>query len=93
MSKAEPRQVARWQCPFCYWTRADRGVVTDHLTRCWRNPENRACLSCGHFDRGYCCRGASDECGCGGLPAWKCSAGLDITTGMARTDCERWSGG
>lgn len=88
----EPKAIRVWRfvCPGCKRSASRREVIADHLTRCWKNPDNRACPTCAHFDRGRCCRGASDECGCGGQDTWACAAGVPLSTGSPVVGCELW---
>jgi DNA-binding CsgD family transcriptional regulator len=51
--------VKRWRCPHCIYSKASKNVVEKHIDRCWRNPANRACKTCVHFERA-----GGEECDC-----------------------------
>jgi hypothetical protein len=46
MTEPIARKVTRWVCPFCSRGRAKRAATLEHMTRCYRNPAARACLTC-----------------------------------------------
>jgi len=50
--------VTRYRCPFCTRSRSRKAATVEHISRCWHNPEVRACLTCDHYDAG------GDACGC-----------------------------
>lgn len=44
--------TTRYRCPWCRrFSRSRKAAVADHMTRCWRNPAVRACVTCAHFSR------------------------------------------
>lgn len=43
----------RYRCPHCGRSRAAKAATVAHMARCWRDPNNRACLTCKHFDRDF----------------------------------------
>jgi hypothetical protein len=44
-----PLAVTRHQCPYCRrFTRASLATVEDHMTRCWKNPGLKCCVTCVH---------------------------------------------
>lgn len=64
---AEPQKViaTRWKCPFCNRrSNSKKPPMQKHVDRCWRNPANRACLGCRHFENGdgYCAIGGPFPC-------------------------------
>lgn len=59
--------VRRWACPWCGRTRARRRDAANHAETCARNPANRACSTCRHFERTPCCAYNNADCGCKGL--------------------------
>jgi hypothetical protein len=42
-------QVTRFACPFCSRSRAKQGATAEHILRCWKNPANRTCKTCVHY--------------------------------------------
>jgi len=43
------REVAAFQCQSCEFTRTQPSLVRRHERRCWRDPGNHACYTCGLF--------------------------------------------
>lgn len=74
-------QVTRYQCPFCTRARAKKAATEQHIARCWRNPEARACKTCINYEPAE--EGPYPE-----HPGWpeSCGAGRNITGGI-RSDC------
>lgn len=85
-----PIRVTRWVCAGIGCTRSysKRATTEAHMETCWRVPENRACLTCAHFDPGICCSGF--ECGCRGERNETCRAGVPIEDHLLRSDCPMW---
>ena len=48
-----PRQVKAYGCEFKCGQKVvlSKASMVDHESRCFRNPKNRACASCKHFER------------------------------------------
>lgn len=77
--------VRRFACPFCRnFSRSKRPPVADHMTRCWRNPAVRACLTCAHFQREL----PEPEVGLSGFE-W-CDA-QDVELDGIRDHCPLWA--
>lgn len=83
-----PVEVKAWTCKWkCgrkstthYWD------IERHEKWCYRNPANRACVICAHFQK----RTEDDGAGCGkGIDLY--DAATDRTT--LRHDCEQWDAG
>ena len=78
------RRVTRYLCPYCsrgHWSKA-RAV--EHIARCWRNPEVRACKTCPLYEPWS--EGPYREHP--GFPEG-CGAGHDLTAGL-RSGCADW---
>lgn len=90
MSEPKVIQATRYVCTGCHRSWARRASAKAHMERCWRIPENRACLTCAHFDSGRCCDTASAECGCRGETDWTCAVGGPISDGLAVLHCPLW---
>ena len=82
--------VKRYQCPHCRRNHASRVRATNHMTRCWFNPDARGCKTCINF------RAESDACGCEPGCNWgnsgqsipeHCAAGVDLTGRPACAQC------
>ena len=44
-----PFRVLRYRCPTCPRTASSKARMTDHIGRCWTNPDARGCKTCRHF--------------------------------------------
>lgn len=86
-------RVTRYACPHCSRSRAKRQATIEHIGRCWKNPANRTCKTCIHFDPG------GDACGCEPGCNWgssgpempSCAAGRDLPDDYAPvTNCPKW---
>ena len=91
----EPVTVRRWRCPFCRRSRSSKKLTAEHITRCWKNPLNRACKSCANY-RYYPGAGVPDPC-IPGRPCnceqdeMTCEAGIEIEpANFPVTDCPLW---
>lgn len=88
---AEPiaKTVTRYGCPFCRRTRSSKKATSEHIARCWRNPEVRACLTCENFDEGSDGCLGDPRCNCASGPS--CFLGLPLTPEVPiRSNCEKW---
>lgn len=45
-----PFTVTRYRCPTCPRTGSSKARITEHIGRCWTNPEARGCKTCKHFE-------------------------------------------
>ncbi|WP_435109806.1 hypothetical protein [Nocardiopsis synnemataformans] len=89
-SRAVPIVVKRWRCPCCTYSRSRQEVVEAHIDVCWKNPGNRACRTCAHFqpadsercDCTYSCPGVS----------WPdtCRVGRELPDGRPVLHCPGW---
>lgn len=86
-------KATRYRCPFCPRTGSSKARVTEHMSRCWTNPEARGCKTCEHFRDGY------DACGCEPGCNWgnsgepipeSCAAGVDLTGRPQCVACKGW---
>ncbi len=77
----EPKAVVtkRWICPGCDFESKKKYVLTEHLKKCWRNPENKACDTCEHYNIKWR----------GGKNLSTCDVGLKIY-GRPNANCRRW---
>lgn len=41
--------VTRFRCPFCPGSRSKKSATAEHILRCWKNPANRSCKTCVHY--------------------------------------------
>ena len=92
MSEPIPKQVTRWSCPHCHRSWSKRRSASDHIERCWFNPDNRSCKTCINYQPAYhgdgWTEGSSDE---------KCVKGVEFVPHEYREDivmlslhCEKW---
>lgn len=84
--------VVRYRCPFCSRSRSKQQATVEHIDRCWSNPDNRACRTCGNYgDDWNPPRDVQSGCGCqdGGGPT--CDAGVKLPAdGSMVTGCPKW---
>jgi hypothetical protein len=73
MSQVETFMVRRWRCPHCRRTRSSVARIKEHISQCWRNPDNRTCMTC----RFYVPDSSEPEVGWHS-PA-RCEKGVDFT--------------
>jgi hypothetical protein len=50
MAEPIPFRVLRYRCPHCPRTGSSKARITEHIGRCWLNPEVRGCKTCKHFE-------------------------------------------
>lgn len=50
MTQPIPFTVTRYRCPTCPRTGSSRARITEHIGRCWTNPDARGCKTCKHFE-------------------------------------------
>lgn len=88
-----PVMVKRYQCPHCALRRANRTAAVEHIGRCWKNPDNRTCLTCANYesvpDGEPCFPGRYCNCNEG---YQRCRADVDLPVGpeFPVTDCALW---
>jgi hypothetical protein len=87
--------VTRHRCPFCPRSWSKRPAAVAHIGRCWKNPANRSCKTCVHFQEE---RVSSDQCipgrdcGCNSWPeACTHQGGPEELAGPV-TGCSLWQG-
>jgi hypothetical protein len=90
MPEPIPFTVTRHRCPFCPRTGSSKARATDHIARCWSNPETRGCKTCAHFEKyaggPTCFPGRPCDCNDG---YEQCAVGISLT---GRPACERCGG-
>lgn len=86
-----PFTVTRFRCPVpqCGRTGSSKARITDHIARCWLNPEARACKTCVHY------RTETSEPSVGYFSEEFCAAGLpfpDDPVGRPTlaVNCPKW---
>lgn len=88
--------ATRWLCPFCHRGRSSKAATTDHIERCWKNPENRTCKSCAnyaYYPGGETCF-PGRPCNCNDAER-SCRADVDLppvgqAVGFPVVDCPLW---
>ncbi|MFE7547076.1 hypothetical protein [Streptomyces gardneri] len=84
-------QVTRYQCPHCRTTRSKKTTAIAHIGCCWKNPANRTCKTCEHYepagDGTHCF--PERPCGCN-VYAEGCNEGVDIPDDRPATHCPKW---
>lgn len=68
--------VTRYGCPHCRRTRSSKQAASQHMERCWWNPDARSCKTCAFYvpPSGGC---GEQRCNC-----WsdeECAAGVDLS--------------
>jgi len=62
-----PFRALRYRCPHCPRTGSSKARITEHIGRCWTNPDARGCKTCRHFrvdiDHGESCQVGVDLSG------------------------------
>jgi hypothetical protein len=56
------KTVVRWQCPHCPRSASSRPRISEHVARCWSNPDARSCKTCEHANESA---GYVHSCGVG----------------------------
>jgi len=44
-----PVRVTRYRCPHCHRTHSNKRSASQHIDRCWHNPDARGCKTCAHY--------------------------------------------
>ncbi|MER7815613.1 hypothetical protein [Streptomyces sp. NPDC096153] len=88
-----PVVVTRFKCRHCGRTHAKRPAAVDHIGRCWRNPGNRGCKTCAHFQEAQtsshqCIPGY--DCGCDSWPEACCHPEGPEQLNSPVINCEHW---
>lgn len=78
-----PVRVTRYACPSCARTASSKSRTREHMSRCWRDPANRGCKTCRHFEPAD---SADFETGYPGSPEG-CGTGVDLSGRAACTRC------
>lgn len=85
-------KVTRYRCPTCRRSWSSKKRTAEHAAMCAHAPENRACLTCEHFDPGE--DATYEE---PGHPEG-CAQGLDVRhdvepgfAGRITRDCPSWA--
>ncbi|WP_045740913.1 hypothetical protein [Actinoplanes rectilineatus] len=76
MTAPIPVRVTRYQDPWCGRTHSSRRRAVEHMGRCWKNPDNRGCLTCRHHIDPWQAMGEED-----------CAAGVNLAGTPACPDC------
>ena len=51
MSEPIPLEVTRYICPHCRRGHSKKLACSAHISRCFKNPENRSCKTCAYHER------------------------------------------
>jgi hypothetical protein len=78
--------VIRHQCPHCRSTWAKKQAATNHIARCWDNPDVRSCKTCDHHEPAE--DGPYPE-----HPGWPagCGIGQYLHDGRPVINCPLWT--
>jgi hypothetical protein len=87
---AEPERftAVRWRCPHCQRSRSSKKAITEHMARCWWNPDAKGCKTCEHYYPGD--NGCEGDPYCNCASPESCDVGLLIPASGLMIRCEKW---